>query len=244
MQNDLKTNEWTLITGGAKGLGAELCLYLASRGHNILIHYNKSHTEALRIASECKDLRVNAEIIQGDFSSIDKIHEFTSRLKLHHSPIANLVNNVGNYIVESILETTIEQWSDLFHTNLHAPIALINALLPSIKNSKGAIVNLGVVGINHIPADLYATAYTASKLSLLLATKSYAKALVKDGVRVNMVSPGMLENSIDRPSNNSILPMGRPGTLREVARLVSFLLDKENSYITGQNIEIAGALRL
>lgn len=237
--------EWTLVTGAAKGLGAEICRVLAASGHNLIIHYNASIKEAESLVKECKELGAEAMAIQGDFSSMEKIQDFILQLSSKVNGkmlITNLVSNVGNYLVESLLATTVEQWNQLFQTNLFAPIALTNALMPSIKSNRGAIINLGVAGINHVPADVYASAYTATKLALWFATKSFAKALAQDGVRVNMISPGMLENSVDLNSNT--LPMGRAGTLYEVARLVVFLLDRENSYITGQNIEVAGALRL
>ncbi len=246
MDTDLQNNqrEWTLVTGAARRVGAEICLHLASKGYNILIHYYTSRDEALMLASKCERLGVEALVVQGDFTTLESLNEFASRLVSEYPPMANLVNNVGNYIVESILTTEIEDWGHLFQTNLYAPIALTNALLPSIKNFKGAIVNLGMVGVNTVYADTYATAYTATKLSLWFATKSYAKALARDGVRVNMVSPGMLDNAVDKPNDCNTLPMGRAGTAMEVAQVVSFLLNKENSYITGQNIEVAGALRL
>lgn len=248
--------EWSLVTGAAKGLGAEICRNLASKGHNLLVHYNKSRQEAERLAHECIEMGVDAAIIQGDFSSIETTDNFITQLKVpinyyrlgqaineNEAPrIAYLINNVGNYLVESLLSTKIEEWQHLFQTNLYAPIALINAFLPSIKKQQGAIINIGVAGITGIPADIYASSYTATKLALWFATKSFAKALACDGVRVNMVSPGMLQNSVDL--NCDIIPMGRPGMLEEVARMVEFLLNRENSYITGQNIEVAGALRL
>lgn len=112
--------------------------------------------------------------------------------------------------------------------------------MPSILQQKGAIVNIGVSGIQHVLADVHSTAYTSAKLALWAVTKAFAKEFASKGIRVNMVSPGVLEKTVDAPA----LPMGRRATFAETARVVVFLLAEEKSYITGQKIEVAGGVRL
>jgi NAD(P)-dependent dehydrogenase (short-subunit alcohol dehydrogenase family) len=234
----------TLITGAADGLGVELVMTLAKQKYPLVIHYNTSHESAKRLARECKEHGVEADIIQGDFSTLKSTLDFIRRYQTQFPETENIIYNVGNYLIKSALATEIEEWHELYQTNFFAPISLINALVESVKKHKGSIINIGVVGVNDVPADVYSTAYTSTKLTLWMLTKSLAKELAKDQVRVNMISPGHMENSIDLPKNLSTLPMGRAATLKEVANTVAFLLDKENSYITGQNIEIAGGVRL
>jgi NAD(P)-dependent dehydrogenase (short-subunit alcohol dehydrogenase family) len=237
-------NEWALVTGGAKGLGAEICKTLAMKGHNILIHYRSSYEEALSIKDACCGYGVKSDIIQGDFSSMEQVNAFIIALQERFpDSIANLVNNVGNYCISSPLETTDQEWLALFQTNLHAPVALMRALMPILVVLKGSIVNIGVAGINQVPSDIYSTAYTASKLALWMTSKALAKEFASQGVRVNMVSPGVLENAVDRERAIKFVPMGRFGSLAEVAHVVAFLLDRENGYITGQNIEVGGGVR-
>ena len=101
-----------------------------------------------------------------------------------------------------------------------------------------------MTGLSTERADTYSTAYTFTKASLLMLTKALAKEYAPDGVTVNMVSPGHLDISVDLPEDLNTLPMKRPATCEEVARVVTFLLRDENNYLTGQNIDIAGALRL
>ena len=127
-----------------------------------------------------------------------------------------------------------------FQTNLNAPYQLMKQLIPSIKQQKGSIINIGVSGLNFVHADVYSTAYTITKSALLMLTKSLAIELAPDQVRVNMISPGYLETSVDLPSDLSHIPLNRLGTLQEVADMVVYLLSEKASYITGQNIEIAG----
>ena len=238
-------DEWTLVTGGAKGLGAEICKTLAMRGHNIIIHYSSSYEEAILIKDVCCAYGVKTDIIQGDFSSLEQVNTFIMALQERYpDSIANLVNNVGNYCVSHPLKTADEEWIALFLSNLHAPVALMRALMPVMVVLKGSVINIGVAGINHVPSDIYSTAYTASKLALWMTSKALAKEFAPQGVCVNMVSPGVLENAVDAERAVKSVPMGRLGLLEEAARVVAFLLDDNNSYITGQNIEVGGGVRL
>jgi NAD(P)-dependent dehydrogenase (short-subunit alcohol dehydrogenase family) len=235
---------WTLVTGGAKRLGAELARTLAEQGYSIAVHYNRSPDDAEKVAQECRKRGVQAQIIQGDFQSVESTEDFLQRY-LQQFPITHhLINNVGNFLIKSPLETSIEEWLSIFQNNLHVPFMLSKALAPSLKKIKGAIVNIGMAGVNGGRADTYCTAYHCAKTSLNSLTKSLAKELASDGVRVNMISPGYLENAVDLPSNWTKLPMQRPAALSEVACAVAYLLGTEGRYITGQNIEIAGGVRL
>ncbi len=235
---------WTLVTGGAKGLGAAICLALAEKGLPILVHFRNSEQDAKNVTAACRAFGISAESIQGDFSSPDNVTAFILRCRERYPSIGNLVNNAGSYLVKSAAETSMEEWNDIFQTNLHAPFALSRAFLPALRETRGSIVNIGVAGAGRLAADTYSTAYLAAKTGLWMLTKSLAKELAPEQVRVNMVSPGYMENTIDLPSNAKALPMGRPAALGEVARVVAFLADEQSSYITGQNIEISGAVRL
>lgn len=234
--------KWTLVTGGSKRLGAAICLSLAAKGHSILVHYRQSKQEAEAVAAECRKSGIDAEVIQGDFSSMESTAEFTKKCLKQYPEIKNLINNVGNYLVKSAAMTTPEEWNALFQSNLNAPFALCHSFLPSLQSCQGNIINIGVTGANSIHADVKRTAYTATKMSLLMLTKSLARELAPSQVRVNMVSPGYLENAVDLAGAQ--LPMQRPASLEEVVRVISFLLDENNHYITGQNIEVGGGIGL
>lgn len=235
---------WTLVTGGAKRLGAEICRTLAQRRYNILVHYRSSEQEALDLVQECREYGVKTECIYGDFTTHETTAKFLESLRSNFPNIENLINNVGNYLQAPPTETSPEQWNSLFQTNVNAPFACIHALLPSITAAKGNIINLGVSGIQTVRANTATTAYCASKLSLLMLTKSLARELAPKQVRVNMVSPGYMDISVDRPENPASIPMQRVAITNEVTRVIAFLLDKESAYITGQNIEVSGGLGL
>lgn len=234
---------WTLVTGGAKRLGATICRTLAKQGHPIVVHYHTSYAEALEVVESCRQLGVRAECIQGDFSSPESTLQFAQEFLNRFSTVNNLINNVGNYLVKSALNTPSKEWQELFQVNFHAPVVLIQALIPAIKESQGNILNIGVSGLNTLRANQHTTAYSMTKMCLLMLTRSLAKELASANVRVNMVSPGQLEISVDKPNDPAAMLMHRFGTTEELAQVVAFLLEK-GQYITGQNIEVAGGFGL
>lgn len=231
-----------MITGSAKRLGREIALTLAKEGYSVIIHYNTSQKEAEETAAECRRYSA-AESLQGDLSSKEGVIDFGQRYLEKFPKTQALINNVGNFFMKSLTSTSMEEWTELFMTNLHAPFYLSKLLLPSIKLVKGSIINIGTSGLHSIKAFKETPAYSLTKLSLYGLTTSLAKEVAKDQVCVNMVSPGVLDIAVDLEEHPH-LPMGRAGSPTEVAAMISFLLKKENRYITGQNIEVAGGFAL
>lgn len=235
---------WTLVTGGAKRLGANLCLALAKKGHSIVVHYNHSSDEAQGIVKACRELGVKADLIQGDFSSMDSLLDFVKRYLERFSDTQCLINNVGNYFIGSALNTDVGEWENLFQTNLHAPFVLMKELMPSIIRYQGNIVNVGICRAEHLQANTYTTAFHITKMSLLALTRSLAKEVAFHKVRVNMVSPGYIDIAVDLPKDLNKIPMRRAASCDEISRVVTFLVDPNGEYITGQNIEVAGGVGL
>lgn len=235
---------WTLVTGGAKGLGASICLHLAQAGSAVVVHYCKSQQDAESLIQKCRACGVAAETCYGDFSTSETVESFLKEYTQRFSDTCALVNNVGNFCLGAASATPIDQWQALFQSNLYAPIALIQGLLPSLRRHQGGIVNMGLAGVERQFADTYCAAYSTAKAALWQVTRSLARELASEHVRVNMVSPGYLESSVVMPSGGYIFPMGRAAALQEVADVVGYLLRNSNQYITGQNIEVAGGVRL
>jgi NAD(P)-dependent dehydrogenase (short-subunit alcohol dehydrogenase family) len=234
---------WTLITGGGKRLGATLAIHLAEQGHSIVVHYRTSEKEAQQVVKICESKGVRAIALQGNFSTLEGVQTFINAFKEQIGSLSCLIHNVGNYFISSALETPIHEWVDLFQVNLHTPFILSQALMPLLIHSQGHIITLGVAGIKCPKAYLSTTAYCLTKSALWGLTLSLAREMASKKVRVNMVSPGHLDISVNLPSLNEI-PMNRPGYCEEVCRVISFLLDEKNRYITGQNIEVAGGVGL
>lgn len=231
---------WALVTGGAKRLGAALCLSLAAQGHSVAIHYRQSKEQAEKVAKACRAQGVEAETIGGDFSTADQLASFSKRYLSLFPETAVMIHNVGNYLVRPLENTSPEEWVELFQVNLHAPFILTQHLIPALIRHQGRVIHLGVCGLMGHRASLSASAYMLTKEALWGLTRIQARAYAPYGVTVNMVSPGQLDISVDRRE----VPMGREGTCHEVCQVVNFLLSQDNRYITGQNIEVAGGLGL
>ncbi len=234
--------KWVLVTGGAKGVGEAISYALASEGHSIAVHYRNSKLDAQRVAEKCRQIGVQSEIIQGDFSTIPDLKTFVENYKNRFNDTKAIIHNVGKYLILPLLETSLEGLSDLFQENFLSPFYITKSLLSSLIASRGSIIHIGETGVAKGGPKREAPAYFMSKEALWQLTRSYALELAPYGVRVNMVSPGILENTIDSETKN--LPMKRAGKLEEIASLVAFLLREENHYITGQNIEVAGGFGL
>ena len=109
----------------------------------------------------------------------------------------------------------------------------------------GNIINIGYTGINSLLASKRSTAYSISKTGLYILNTSYAEALAEKKIRVNMISPGHLENSIDLPKDiKTSIPLGRSGKPEDILNMVDFIISSRANYITGQNIEVAGGYML
>lgn len=236
---------WVLVTGGARRLGAEVCRAVARRGHDVAVHYRYSEDAARQVAEECRSTGAHSEVIQGDFSSAETTEDFLQRYRERHPSTQHLINNVGNFCDASLIGVSTESLLALFQVNVHVPLLLARGLADSVAALRGSIVNIGVSGLASRAIACYGSAYMVTKQSLWAWTRALALELAPRQVRVNMVSPGQLDISADySPLDHSYLPMDRPGTAMEVARVVAFLLDDTTSYVTGQNIEVAGGSRL
>ncbi|MCH9610557.1 MAG: putative oxidoreductase [Chlamydiales bacterium] len=204
-----------LITGAAKGLGRAIALELYNAGHQIVIHHNRSDPgELLKLCPE-------AQTIQGVLDE-----KLVQRYLERFPETTGLVNNVGNYLEDTPQTSSLE----LMRINVEIPMLLCQKLLPAISKMRGHIVNIGTAGI--LRPTVSCTSYALSKAALWNYTQSLAK--VQSQVKVNMVSPGVMENSVCSSDQ-------KPVDLEEVARLVAFLFTSDA--ITGQNIDIASGFR-
>ncbi len=234
-----------LVTGAAVRTGRAIALGLAGEGANIFIHYNRNHQQALQLADEIRAMGCQAWVGSADFCDAAAVNALADQLINEVGRLDLLVNNVGNYPVKSPLECSPDEMREVFEANLIAPFALIQQLMPLLQQSASAqVVNLGYAGVELITANTKVMAYQMSKTALLVMTKTLAKELGPLGVRVNMVSPGQLENSVDLPPNIADrVPLQRAGRTQDIVDAIVYLSKKE-SYITGINLEVAGGYRL
>ena len=234
-----------LVTGGARRTGRAIATALAEDGYNVLVHYRTSTAAAEDVVGELRGLGRLADALQADLADAAGAGDLVRQVEARTDRLDLLVNNVGNYPLSTPLEPTGSEFRETLETNLVAPYLLIRRSLDLLVAAPAAsIVNIGYVGVDHAVANRQAMSYQISKTGLLILTKTLAQELGPKGIRVNMVSPGHLENSVDLPARIAEhVPLGRPGATADVAACIRYLTG-EGTYVNGANIEIGGGYRL
>lgn len=210
-----------LVTGNHVGIGKAISEFLMDNGYEVPMTIRSSDYDLTK-QDDCKKLA-------NDFIS-------------EYGQIDLLVNNVGNYETGYIDDYSIDSWKEMFSSNTDSVFFMTKYLIKELRKTKGKIINIGFCGLEKLspPSDHFA--YQAAKTATLVLTKAIAKKEAENNVTVNMISPGSMENTIETDNYLSRIPMNRPGTLDELCQIVKLIV--ENDYLTGQNIEIAGARAL
>ncbi len=233
-----------VVTGGARRLGRHLCTTLAARGYDVVIFYRNSEDDARALVQEIGATGRRARARAVDVGVEAQVAAAFAEIAGEEGRVDLLVNNVGNYNPQDITSLTPVVWDATLATNLSgAYYCCFHAL--ALMPAGGNIVNIGMAGLEGIRANARGADYYVSKTGLLSLTRSLAVAYGSRDVRVNMVSPGQLDNSVDLPPPDEMgqtVPLGRAGELRDVAQAIEYLLDAR--YVTGANIDVAGGYRL
>jgi len=140
---------------------------------------------------------------------------------------------------------TPTEWEQQIHFNLNLNFHLSYFLKDQLIQSKGQIINFGYAGVEGLRAHLDAAPYGAAKAGLVVLTKTLASWLAPHGVRVNAISPGLIEEAAaegsEREAMAAAIPLGRKGSPQEVAELLVWILTESPSYLTGSVLPMAGA---
>ncbi len=232
-----------LVTGAAKGIGRALVLALAGAGYDVAVHYRSSAAEAQTTTEEARAGGVRAETFRADVTRPD---EAEALIRQVHETLGGpdvLVNNVGNLHYGPLPELGVETWLEMFDSNLHSTFYLCRAALPLMQRAGGGrVVNIGFAGAELLRARPNIAAYSIAKTGVILYSKALAKSYAGDGITVNVVSPGIMENSVTQPPTK--IPLGRTGRLDELSSAVLYLVSEEAAYVTGATLEVAGGWNL
>jgi len=228
-----------LVTGGARGIGAEICRALAASGWDVVINYNQSQTEAEALAVELGGRALRADV--RDFGAVNEMFQAVG-------PVDLLVNNAGVAAYGLFTQMTLQKWRELFAVNVDGAFHCTQCALPyMLREKRGGIINIASVwGLTGASCE---AAYAATKAAVIALTKSLAKELGPSGVRVNCVAPGAIDTEMLQdlsPADLALVraetPLGVIGTPGDVAHLVAFLASDQARFITGQVISPNGGL--
>lgn len=234
-----------LVTGSAVGIGRAIALDLASKGFDVAFHYHTSAKAAQQASQKAATYGVKSIALQADITKPEQANSLVETAEKELGGLSVLVNNVGNFLYKPIEQVSVEEWHQIIDSNLNCTFYVTQAIIPYLKAAGwGRIVNFAFATAQHLIADEQRTAYKIAKTGIIIYTKSLAKELIKDNITANVISPGIAENSIDLEECIPLLPTKRPATLKEISDAVGFFVSPEADYITGQNLEVAGGLRL
>lgn len=244
---DLK-NKIAIVTGGARDIGRQVSLKLASLGATVCINYYDNPEDAEETKKMIEEIGGKVIIVQGDMTNTEDIAKFLNECKQNFGDkIDILVNVVGGLVARKTIEEMDEQfWDFLMTVNLKSVFLVTKAVVPLMTDG-GAIVNFSSQAARD-GGGPGASAYATAKGGVLTYTKSLAKELGPRGIRVNAVSPGMINTTFhDRFTKAEVrknvaasTPLRREGNAEEVADLVAYLASESASFITGASVEING----
>ncbi|MBF8280597.1 MAG: SDR family oxidoreductase [Candidatus Magasanikbacteria bacterium] len=237
MSDEFFRGKIVVLTGGAKGLGRALALKFASAGAVVIVTYKTSRHEAVALQKELSAFDQRSGVFKLDVRNEGQVAAVFKKIFAQHKKIDVLVNLVGNFIYEPIEETTFEKFKDVIETNLYSTFLMSKIALEKMKKQKsGQIINFGCAAADRMTIRELTTPYYIAKTGVLMLTKILANAYAPYGIKVNAVSPGILETSVAKHK----VPTGRYAQFQDIWNAVKFLLAPESEYINGANIEVSG----
>ena len=237
-------NKVVLVTGGSRGIGADVVKTLAKKGYNVVLNYNKSENEALKIQEQLLSEGMNIDIYKADVTNHIEVTKMINFCIEKYHRIDVLINNAGISQTKLFTDITDNDWNNMLQTNLTSAFYCTKDCLPCmIHNKSGLIINIssvwGLVGAS------CETHYSVAKAGLDAMTKSLAKELGPSGIRVNSIAPGIIDTDMNKNLSEEELecimeeiPLGTIGKPGSISKCVEWLI--EDDYTTGQIISING----
>jgi NAD(P)-dependent dehydrogenase (short-subunit alcohol dehydrogenase family) len=241
------TGRVALITGASRGLGRAITVALASAGARLAL-VGRDRQKLEETQGQARGAGADAQVFTTDVSDEAQVRQLERDVIGRFGQMDILINNAGINVRKSVVDTTLEEWNSVLHTNLTGAFLICRSFVPHMRDRGwGRIVNVAsVMGHISIPQR---TAYSASKAGVLGFTRALAIELAAEGISVVSISPGvfmtdMTEPLLTDPARKAQLlsgtALGRWGRPEEVGKLVLYLCSEDSSFITGSDILIDG----
>jgi NAD(P)-dependent dehydrogenase (short-subunit alcohol dehydrogenase family) len=234
-----------VVTGGYSGIGTETVRALAGAGARVIVGARRTET-AERVLGEMDGC---IEVLPLDLADPQSVDDFADEVASRWDSLDILVNNAAVNVRATLDTFTAEQFDDMMHVNVRAPLLLAQAFLPSLVERTGAIVNIGSVNAHVGWQNLLV--YAASKAALVGASRNMANALKYARVRVHCINPGWVDTEGERGAMRKLghpddfldregtaLPMGRLIAPEEIAEAVLFFVSEKSAAFSGTVIDL------
>jgi 3-oxoacyl-[acyl-carrier protein] reductase len=252
------TNKIALVTGASRGIGRATALALANAGAHVIVHYGKSQKDADTLVAAITSSGGKANSVRADLAAAGAAAELVSKVRsLIGDRLDVLVANAGISKAARIEDHTVEDFDNLFATNVRAPFFLVQQLLPVLGEGSSIVVTTSLAarfspGAPGQAAAPSLPAYAATKGALETLVRHWASLLGTRGIRVNAVAPGVIETDMSnftkteagRSITLSMQSLKRIGKPEDVADVIAFLASDGARWITGASIPVDGGSKL
>lgn len=237
-----------LVTGASRGIGRAIALRLASEGADIAVNYRTDLEAATEAADAIQSLGVRCALVQGDVGLPTDAAGMVATCTAQLGGIHVLVNNAGVSADMLTMRLSEEDWDRVLDTDLKGAFLTTKAALrPMIRQRWGRIIN--IASVVAYTGNAGQASYASAKAGLIGLSKSVAREVATRGITVNVVAPGLVDTDMTDRLSEEIrtwmldqVPMGRPGTVEDVAAAVAFLASDDAAYMTGQTIKVDGGM--
>ena len=235
-----------LITGGTGGIGEACVRLFASKGWSVLFLTSSQAEKAAALTAELRASGASADWRQCDLRDPAQVKASIHDLMITWHHVDLLINNAGVSFTGLLTDMSDEDWDHVFDINVRAAFLLSREFLPGmISRQQGSIINISSMwGETGASCEV---AYSASKAALIGFTKALAKEVGPSGIRVNCITPGVIDTRMNAHLSEADLddlkdstPLGRIGTPEDVAKAALFLAESGSSFITGQVLGVNG----